>query len=71
MVSKLSEYRRHAEECRTLARGLGEGSQRDQLIDMALAWEALANDLQRREERNRTQPEAGTAADSDWRRNGN
>ena len=35
------EYRRHAEECRTLARGV-QGEQRDQLLGMAATWDNLA-----------------------------
>jgi hypothetical protein len=43
-VKKASEYRKHAEECRTLARQVPEGPQRDQLLEMARTWEALADD---------------------------
>ena len=43
-VKKASEYRKHAEECRTLARQVPEGPQRDQLLEMARTWEALAAD---------------------------
>ncbi len=43
-MKKASEYRKHAEECRTLARQVPEGPQRDQLLEMARTWEALAND---------------------------
>ncbi len=38
-----SEYRKHAEECRILARQLPEGEQRDQLLEMARTWENLAD----------------------------
>jgi len=43
-VKKASEYRQHAEECRTLARQVPEGPQREQLLEMARTWENLAND---------------------------
>jgi hypothetical protein len=34
----------HAEECRALARGVTEGSQRDQLLEMARTWDKLASE---------------------------
>ncbi|WP_204239743.1 hypothetical protein [Microvirga arvi] len=37
-----AEYRQHAEECRTLARHLPEGEQRNQLLEMAKTWDSLA-----------------------------
>jgi hypothetical protein len=37
------EYRKHAEECRVLARQVPEGEQRDQLLEMARTWESLAD----------------------------
>ena len=40
-MKKASEYRKHAEECRTLARGV-QGDQRDQLLEMAATWDRLA-----------------------------
>jgi len=43
-VKKASEYRKHAEECRVLARQVPEGPQRDQLLEMARTWDALAAD---------------------------
>jgi hypothetical protein len=43
-VKKASEYRQHAEECRTLAKGMPEGDARDQLLTMAETWERLAQD---------------------------
>jgi ribosomal protein S4 len=42
-VKKASEYRAHAEECRSLARTM-QGEQRDQLLAMAANWEKLAAD---------------------------
>jgi hypothetical protein len=43
-VKKASEYRKHAEECRNLARQVPEGPQREQLLEMARTWDSLAND---------------------------
>ena len=43
-MKKASEYRKHAEECRALARQVPEGPQRDQLLEMARTWDALAKD---------------------------
>jgi hypothetical protein len=43
-VKKASDYRKHAEECRTLARQVPEGPQRDQLLEMARTWDNLADD---------------------------
>ncbi len=40
-MKKASEYRRHAEECRALAKGMS-GEQRDQLLVMANTWDRLA-----------------------------
>jgi hypothetical protein len=45
-MNKVSEFRRHAEECRELAtRTLPE--HRDMLLKMAEAWETLAHDRER------------------------
>jgi hypothetical protein len=41
-MKKASEYRQHAEECRVLARGMEQGEQRDQLLEMAATWDRLA-----------------------------
>jgi hypothetical protein len=43
-MKKASEYRLHAEECRALARGMSEGQQRDQLLEMAATWDFLATE---------------------------
>ena len=43
-MKKASEYRRHAEECRSLAKRLLAGEQRDQMLNMAGMWEKLAAD---------------------------
>jgi hypothetical protein len=39
-----AEYRKHAEECRALARQVPEGEQRNQLLEMARTWDNLAAD---------------------------
>ena len=41
-MKKASEYRRHGVECRELARRMAAGEQRDQLLNMADTWDALA-----------------------------
>ena len=41
-MKKASEYRLHAQECRTLANAMDQGEQRDQLLEMAATWERLA-----------------------------
>jgi hypothetical protein len=40
-MKKASEYRKHGDECRALARGV-QGEQRDQLLEMAATWDNLA-----------------------------
>jgi hypothetical protein len=42
-MKKASEYREHAEECRTLAAQM-QGDQRKQLLEMARTWDKLAED---------------------------
>ncbi len=41
-MKKASECQQHAKECRALAGGVRQGEQRDQLLEMAATWEALA-----------------------------
>jgi hypothetical protein len=41
-MKKASEYRRHADECRAIARGVQDGPQRDALLEMAATWDKLA-----------------------------
>jgi hypothetical protein len=41
-VKKASEYRKHAGECRALARQMKQGEYREQLLVMADTWERLA-----------------------------
>jgi hypothetical protein len=40
-MSKGDEYRKHADECRALARNVQNGEHRDQLLKMADAWETF------------------------------
>jgi hypothetical protein len=42
VLKKASEYRKHAQECRALAKRMEHGEQRDQLLAMALTWDSLA-----------------------------
>jgi hypothetical protein len=41
-MRKASEYRQHAAECREMA-NRASGPQRDQLLEMAKTWDALAD----------------------------
>ena len=41
-MKKASEYRKHAEECRALARQMKHGEYREQLLIMAETWDRLA-----------------------------
>jgi hypothetical protein len=41
-VKKSSDFRRHAKECRALARKASPGEYRDQLLALAEAWDLLA-----------------------------
>lgn len=43
-MKKAHEYRQHADECRKLAEGVNDGSEKDQLMKMAENWESLAQD---------------------------
>ena len=52
-----SEYRKHAEECRALAQQMTSAEQRDQLLEMARTWDALA---ETREGLVRNHPELNT-----------
>ena len=53
-----AEYRKHAQECEVLAQQMPLGEQRDQLLEMARTWEALAKT---REGLVRNHPELNTA----------
>jgi hypothetical protein len=37
-----ADYRKHAQECLVLANQMPSGEQREQLLEMARTWEALA-----------------------------
>jgi hypothetical protein len=41
-MEKAEEFRRHADECRVLARGAQNNEHRLQLLKMAESWEELA-----------------------------
>ena len=43
-MKKASEYREHAQQCRNLAKRMSAGAQRDQLLEMALTWDKLAEE---------------------------
>jgi hypothetical protein len=43
-MRKVSEYRQHARECRSLAKTARFSQHREILLNMAAAWETLAND---------------------------
>ena len=47
-MNKSVEYRRYADECRSLAEKLKPGDGRAQLLDIATAWESLAVEHERR-----------------------
>jgi hypothetical protein len=42
-----AEYRKHADECRALAKQVPEGEQRNQLLEMAKTWGNLAADREK------------------------
>ncbi len=43
-MRKIEDYRRHAEECRELARGAKTEEHRQMLLNMVATWESLARD---------------------------
>jgi len=61
IMKTAAEYRKHAEECRVLAKQMPEGDQRDQLLEMARTWENLAIE---REQLVRKHPELNTLKNS-------
>jgi hypothetical protein len=69
-MRKIDDYLKHAQECRTLARNMAPGEQRDQLLNMAETWELLAQERRRElEKRNAegvtervSEPSHGSAA---------
>ena len=46
-MKKASEYRRHAEDCRKLARSADSEEHRELLNTMATTWDRLADDRER------------------------
>ncbi|MBL0407130.1 hypothetical protein JKG68_24660 [Microvirga aerilata] len=56
-----AEYRKHAEECRALAKQVPEGEHRSQLLEIARTWDNLAAD---REKLVRNHPELDTSKNS-------
>ena len=50
-MKKASEYRQHADECRTLAGRMDVGEHRDQLLEMAATWDRLAAERSQRARR--------------------
>jgi hypothetical protein len=59
LMKAASEYRKQAEECRKLAKGMPDGDARRQLVIMAETWERLAMD---RESRHPVQPDEAPKA---------
>lgn len=57
-----ADYRKHAQECLVLANQMPSGEQREQLLEMARTWEALAKT---REELVRNHPEMDTSKGAD------
>jgi hypothetical protein len=46
-VKKTEHYRKHAKECRALAKQMAAGEHKEQLLAMAETWETLANERER------------------------
>ncbi len=49
-MSKGTEYRKHAQECRALARNVQNEGHRGQLLRMAEAWDSFAAERERLEQ---------------------
>jgi len=43
-MGKVEDYKRHADECRLMARNASNDDQRQGLLTMAATWESLATD---------------------------
>ena len=56
-MRKVADYRKHAEECRAMARSTAHGEQREQLLKMAATWDSLAQERERRSNGNLQSPE--------------
>jgi hypothetical protein len=48
-MNKAVDYRQYADECRVLASSLNTEEGRSQLLKIAAAWDALANERDRRQ----------------------
>jgi hypothetical protein len=46
-MNKAAEFRKNAEQCRTLAKQMAQEQYRDQLLKMAESWERFADDYKR------------------------
>ena len=58
-MQKLDEYRKHARECRALAKQMEQGEHRDQLVKMAETWEVLAAERERSQRNAGQEPATG------------
>ena len=47
-MNKTEDYLTQAKECRSIAKQMASGEQRDQLMKMAETWEVLATQRERR-----------------------
>ena len=64
-MKKAAEYRRHANECRVLARNMSSEDERQQLLRMAGQWEGLATERERMLARNAAIESSSAPADQD------
>ena len=59
-MKSAAEYRRHALECRTLAKRMQQAESREQLLEMAAIWDRLADQREKdvqAEDRSEAEPE--------------
>ncbi|HEX2555092.1 MAG TPA: hypothetical protein VHL98_15435 [Microvirga sp.] len=68
MAAGVTEYRARAAECRSLAGRTPPGEQQDQFLQMARAWEALAEERDRQMRRAREQARAAARVREDQQR---
>jgi hypothetical protein len=62
-MERVIDYRRHAEECRSMAGRARSPDEKQMLLNMAESWESLAKDRERTLARNRqtsSRPESET-----------
>lgn len=50
-MTSATEYRKHAQECRALARNVQNDEHKSQLLKMAEAWESFAAERERAEQK--------------------